>query len=147
MTNASTDLHDLMFTFLDTAGAVERRFDRALAAVRGVSFSEYRLLLRLSQAPAATASRVDLARAVGQTPSAVTRALRPLEKTGYITTEKSLRDARQSLAKLTATGAALLDDARGLIDDMLTSSAWRRLGPDGQQTLHQRLLELQQDRA
>ena len=144
--NTTNALHDLMLTFVDTAGTVERRFDRALSAIRGVSFSEYRLLLRLSQAPSATASRVELARAVGLTPSAVTRALRPLEKTGYVTTEKSARDARQSLAKLTASGDSLLADARALLDDMLAASAWRRLGPKGQATLQQHLVDLQQNR-
>jgi len=40
---------------------------------------------------------VDLAAAVGLTPSAVTRALRPLEKLGCVATQKSERDARRSL--------------------------------------------------
>jgi len=61
---------------------------------------------------------VDLAAAVGLTPSAVTRALRPLEELGCVDTQKSERDARRSLASLTAAGAELLDDAQGAVNDL-----------------------------
>jgi len=64
-----------------------------------------------------SATRVDLAAAVGLTPSAVTRALKPLEKMGYVVTEKSDRDARRSLASLTPAGRHLLADAQGVVDD------------------------------
>ena len=63
--------------------------------------------------------RVDLAESVGLTASAVTRALRPLEKNGVVATEKHDRDARCSLAKLTPAGAELLRDAESVVADGL----------------------------
>ena len=103
--------------FLETAANLERRLDRALSATRGISFSEYRLLSALSGVTGAGISRIDLANAVGLTASAVTRALKPLEKIGLATTQKSDRDARQSLAVVTPAGLELLDDAEGVLHD------------------------------
>ena len=65
--------------------------------------------------------RVELAQAVGLTPSAVTRALKPLEKLCYVETLKSDRDARRSLACLTDSGRELLSDAEGIARDVLQS--------------------------
>ncbi|SDT93871.1 MarR family winged helix-turn-helix transcriptional regulator [Stappia sp. ES.058] len=111
-------METLAFSLMDVASLLEKRFDRSLSAVRGVSLGEYRLLRSLSAFPQARATRVDLARAVGLTPSAVTRALKPLEKLGFVTTEKSDRDARQSLAKLAPAGETLLSDAAGVVADV-----------------------------
>lgn len=110
---------NLLFTLVGAAGRLERRLDRALAGVRGISFSEYTLLRALAGLYDGRATRVDLAAAVGLTPSAVTRALKPLEKLGYVATEKTDRDARRSLAVLTPGGATLLEDARGVVRDTL----------------------------
>lgn len=99
---------------------VERHLDRALSNTRGISFSEYRLLRSLSSLHAGTAMRVELADAVGLTPSAVTRALRPLEKLGYVTSRKSERDARRSLVTLTSPGIDLLADAQGAMQDAIS---------------------------
>lgn len=104
--------------FLDTASQLERRLDRALS-IRGISFSEYRLLNALSAAGEVGCARIDLAGAVGLTASAVTRALKPLEKLGYLATSRNERDARQSLATITPGGAELLEDARGALRDLL----------------------------
>lgn len=67
------------------------------------------------------ATRVDLARAVHLSPSAVTRALKPLEKIGYVSTKKGERDARQSVAILTPAGKELLNDANNLVLDEIAS--------------------------
>lgn len=109
----------LILTLLETADRLERRLDRTLSNTRGISYREYLLLRTLSRAHQQAATRVDLAAAVGLTPSAVTRALRPLEKLGCVDTQKSDRDARRSLASLTAAGAELLDDAQGAVNDLL----------------------------
>lgn len=111
----------LILTLLDVAATIERRLDCALSNARGVSFREYLLLDRLSEFPNQRAMRVELASAVGLTPSAVTRALKPLEKLGFVATEKSPRDARQSLAKLAPGGQALLSDTRPIVDDVVAS--------------------------
>jgi DNA-binding MarR family transcriptional regulator len=64
---------------------------------------------------------VDLAHAVGLTPSGVTRALRPMEKLSIVSTVKSKRDARLAIAALTPAGRELLDDASGVVDDTMTT--------------------------
>jgi DNA-binding MarR family transcriptional regulator len=109
----------LVLLLLESASLIERRLDTALSNIRGISFSEFRLLRSLSRTYAGTAMRVDLARAVGLTPSAVTRALKPLEKLGYVTTQKSDRDARRSLASLTAAGVELLADGQSMFEDVI----------------------------
>ena len=62
-----------------------------------------------------------MARVVHVSPSAVTRALKPLEKPGYVVTVKGKRDARQSIATLTAAGEELLRDAKNLVLDEIAS--------------------------
>ncbi|MGB5492599.1 MAG: hypothetical protein WBM76_17365, partial [Woeseiaceae bacterium] len=53
------------------------------------------------------------------TPSGVTRALRPMEKLGIVSTLKSKRDARLAIAALTPAGRELLSDASGVVDDAM----------------------------
>lgn len=98
---------------------LEQRLDHSLGAIRGISLAEYRLLRALGDAPGAQASRVDLAQAVGLTPSGVTRALRPMEKLGIVSTVRSKRDARLAIAALTPAGREVLDDASGVVDDTM----------------------------
>lgn len=108
-----------MLVLLDVAARIERRLDNALSMARGISFSEYRLLKAIAGSGERGMMRVDLAESVGLTASAVTRALRPLEKIGVVATEKHDRDARCSLAKLTPAGAELLRDAESVVADGL----------------------------
>jgi len=55
------------------------------------------------------------------TPSAVTRALKPLEKTGCVTSHKNERDARQTVARLTSAGEELVRDADAVIGDEIAA--------------------------
>ena len=87
--------------------------------IKGISFSEYQMLAALRDHPAAAATRVDLAAAVGLTPSGVTRALKPMEKLGFVETAKDARDARKSLATLTPAGIELVVDADGVVGDAI----------------------------
>ncbi|MEO0663965.1 MAG: MarR family transcriptional regulator [Planctomycetota bacterium] len=112
---------DLLAPLLDAAATLTRRLDGALGAIKGISYGEYHLLAALADRPAATATRVDLASAVGLTPSGVTRALRPLEKLGVVEARRDPRDARKSLTLLTDAGRALLDDARRVVADVTDS--------------------------
>ena len=114
----SEPLETLVLEFLDVAGRLERRLDRALSNVRGISFSEYRLIAALAAAERGL-PRIELATAVGLTASAVTRALKPLEKLGYVITRRGERDARRSLARLTPAGHELFADARGVLRDAM----------------------------
>ncbi len=127
---------------LETASRLERRLDRALSCTRGVSYSEYRLLATLAEASELGLPRIALADSVGLTASAVTRALKPLEKTGYVTTEKGERDARQSRAIITAAGLELLDDAKGILRDALRELPLNQLTAQKVSEFQSRLLEL-----
>ena len=109
----------LALAFAGAWNRLERRLDHSLGAIRGISLAEYRLLRALGDAPGAQASRVDLAQAVGLTPSGVTRALRPMEKLGIVSTVRSKRDARLAIAALNPAGRELLDDASGVVDDTM----------------------------
>jgi len=109
----------VILQFLEVASALERKLDRALSNIKGISYSEYRLLKTLAEATAKGVPRIVLANGVGLTASAVTRALKPLEKLGYVATQRSERDARQSLAVITAAGRVLLNDAQGIFQDTL----------------------------
>jgi DNA-binding MarR family transcriptional regulator len=103
-----------------TAGAaLQRRLDGPLGNIKGITYSEHQLLAAIAASPTGCGSRVDLARAVGLTPSGVTRALRPLEKLGMVTTTRDERDARRSLASLTDDGERLLADATGVLADAI----------------------------
>ena len=114
---------ELLFSLMATSAKLERQFDRALSHIKGVSFSEYQLLRALQNQHDASATRVDLASAVGLTPSGVTRALKPLEKIGYVTTVRDERDARRSLASLTRHGVTLIADASNVVHDVIAEMA------------------------
>lgn len=119
MTTRPSQEQSLALTFASTWNRLERRLDNSLGSIRGISLAEYRLLRALGDAPNAQASRVDLAATVGLTPSGVTRALRPMEKLGIVSTVKSKRDARLAIAALTPAGRELLSDASGVVDDAM----------------------------
>lgn len=119
MNISMTEEQGLALIFAAAWNRLERRLDSSLGSIRGISLAEYRLLRALGDAPEARASRVDLAQTVGLTPSGVTRALRPMEKLGIVSTVKSKRDARLAIAALTPAGRELLDDASGVVDDAM----------------------------
>ena len=119
---------DFSLRFADTWSRIERKLDHSLGAIRGISLAEYRLLRALGDAPESRASRVDLAHTVGLTPSGVTRALKPMEKLGIVSTVKSKRDARLAIAALTPAGRDLLSDASGVVDD--AARAMLKRAPD-----------------
>ena len=123
---------------LSTAAAMERAMDHALSFTRGITFSEYRLLRTLQEAEHGL-TRVALASAVSASPSGVTRALKPLEKLGYVTTARNERDARQSLAVLTQGGRDLLSDAAGVLTDYFAGLGVDSI-PDKELTLFRRQL-------
>jgi DNA-binding MarR family transcriptional regulator len=118
MSESIEQTENLVMQILATATTLERGLDSVLSFSRGISFSEYRLLKTLQDAQHGM-TRVALAQALAVSPSGVTRALKPLEKLGYVVTEKNSRDARQSLAKLTGGGEVLLSNARLVLADFM----------------------------
>jgi DNA-binding MarR family transcriptional regulator len=127
-----TRAQTLALAFAAAWNRLEKQLDSQLGAIRGVSLAEYRLLRALADAPSSWASRVDLAHAVGLTPSGVTRALQPLEKLGLISTAKSKRDARLTLASLTPAGQELVNDASAVVNDTMESLLQRSPRVSGQ---------------
>jgi DNA-binding MarR family transcriptional regulator len=112
---------ELVLAVLGAAASLERIVDGNLSAIKGISLAEFRLLAAIAEAPGKRASRAEIARVVGLSPSAVTRALRPLESLGLTRTVKNERDARLALATLTPQGEELLSDAIGVLEDVLPS--------------------------
>lgn len=112
---------ELVLAVVGAAASLERIVDGNLSAIKGISLAEFRLLSAIARTPAKRASRAEIARAVGLSPSAITRALRPLERLGMTETVKNDRDARLALATLTPQGEELLSDAIGILDDVLPS--------------------------
>jgi DNA-binding MarR family transcriptional regulator len=139
--NVAPQTTPTILQFLETAASLERRLDRALSCTRGISFSEYRLLLALSRF-ANGLPRIDLANSVGLTASAVTRALKPLEKIGLVETQKSERDARQSLAVITDAGRELLSDSEGVLVDVFRQLSINKLSDSKMTEFQNRLTEL-----
>ncbi len=119
MGNDSHSVQSLAFSLLAGSARIERKLDRELSNIQGISFSEYQILVALQSSHESTATRVGLADAVGLTPSGVTRALKPLEKIGLVNTLKDARDARRSLAKLTKAGERLVNDATVSVNSVL----------------------------
>lgn len=112
---------EIALTLLAAAAKLTRRLDSSLSMIKGISFSEYQILAALRDHPNAAATRVDLAAAVGLSPSGVTRALKPMEKLGFVETRRDARDARKSLAGLTSAGLELAADADGVVEDTITN--------------------------
>ncbi len=121
-----------------TVALWESRVDAELGAVHGLGLSDFAALYHLAEAPGGRLRRVDLARRLALTPSAVTRLLGPLERRGIVTREEHEGDARATYAALTRSGKALTKDAAatvaGIAESILTSlgerdrAAFARLG-------------------
>ena len=92
--------------------AIARRLDGDLGSRHGVSLTDFTVLVNLAGAPGGRLRRVDLADALGLTPSGVTRGLAPLERIGLVERETDPRDARVAYAKITDTGRARLKEMR-----------------------------------
>ncbi len=97
------------------------QLESGLSHIKGITFAEYRLLRAIAESPQQRASRVDLADRVRLSPSGVTRALQPLEKLGFVETQRGERDARLALAALTDAGEELVRDASAVVDDVATA--------------------------
>ncbi len=135
MNDEADDREELVLAIIETGATLQQQLDGALGDIKGITFSEYRLLDSI-RASHDGVSRVNLAKAVGLTPSGVTRALRPLEKLGMVNTVRHERDARRSLATLTEQGEELLSDAAGVVADSIESNrAIRQLTETEAETL------------
>ena len=90
--------------------SLQAKFQKALTAslaAHGISVTEYLVLRQLDAVPGKRLRRVDLAEAVGLTPSGVTRLLNPMEKIGLVSKEAGARDARVSLVAIAPAGETI----------------------------------------
>ncbi|MGM1058273.1 MarR family winged helix-turn-helix transcriptional regulator [Saccharothrix sp. Mg75] len=109
--------------------------DRQLRQDTGVPHAYYQVLAMLSDQPDRSVRMTDLARATGTTPSRLSHAVAGLEERGWVERRACPTDRRGQVARLTDTGAAVLDAAapghvaevRRLVFDHLTAQDVARL--------------------
>ena len=92
------------------ASRLSKRVGNRLS-VHGISLVEYLIMSYLHNSPSNSVSRIELAEHVGMSASGVTRLLGPMEKNHLVEKVSNARDARQSLVKLSETGARVYSEA------------------------------------
>jgi len=131
--------------YLETTRLLIPALDRRLQADAGISFTDYGVLVELSEAPGRQMRMRDLAEATVSTPSAVTRAVTRCEQAGWVRRVECEDDRRGMNAVLTRAGAAKLAAAapghvaavRANVFDHLSRTQVRQL-----RAIHGRLAEL-----
>ena len=96
--------------YLDGTRMLFAQLDRQLEADAGISFTDYELLVRLSEAPDHRLRMRDLADATISTRSGVTRAVTRAERAGWVRRVECEDDRRGMNAELTPAGLAKLTD-------------------------------------
>ena len=91
--------------------AMTRSFNAHLQAMAGMTVTDFEVLRRLGAEEGGRMRRVDLAPAVGLTPSGITRLLDGLEAAGLVCKEHCSSDARVTYAAITTEGRRALADA------------------------------------
>jgi len=109
--SAVSDSLRLCVALFRAQAVLSRRFDGRLGSWHGLSFGDFIVLLHISRAEDGRLRRVDLARELGLTASAVTRILIPLEKIGLVSRQNDENDGRVGYAVLTKAGREVLRDA------------------------------------
>ena len=94
--------------YLDATRLLLQKLDRQLVRDAGISFTDFELLVMLSEAPRACMRMGELADAVTTTRSGVTRAIGRLVEAGWVCRVECEDDKRGTLAELTDAGAAKL---------------------------------------
>lgn len=84
--------------------AMTRAFNARLQAAGGLTVSDFEVLRRLASAPDGSMRRVDLAGAIGLTPSGITRLLDGLQASGLVCKRLCEADARVTYAAITDRG-------------------------------------------
>ncbi len=102
---------DLLIKLTNLQAKVHKALTASLSA-HGISVTEYLVLRELDRAPGKRLRRIDLAEAVGLTPSGVTRLLNPMEKIGLVSKEAGARDARVSLVAIARAGETIYRESR-----------------------------------
>ncbi|MBX4171939.1 MULTISPECIES: MarR family transcriptional regulator [Rhodococcus] len=100
--------HDLWRTYLDATRLLLQQLDRQLVRDTGISFTDYEILVVLSEAPQQRLRMRELAEASTVTRSGITRAVTRLENAGWVRRVHCESDKRGAWAELTDCGAATL---------------------------------------
>ena len=116
MSSQVTDLRgveiEAWINFLRAHAAVTRQFNAELLATHALTINDFDVLAQLSGAPEQALKRVDLAERVLLTPSGITRLLKGLEESGWVSNRPCAEDARVTYAVLTPAGKKKLEQAR-----------------------------------
>lgn len=105
MTNWLTDDEQRAWrAYLDSTRLLLQTLDRQLVRESGISFTDFELLVKLSEAPGRSMRMRDLADAVTTTRSGVTRAITRLVDAGWVVRVECEDDRRGMSAELTDAG-------------------------------------------
>jgi DNA-binding MarR family transcriptional regulator len=130
---------------LRASARLRRELDRRLGERHAISIADYDALVALAEQPGRRMRMSDLAAAILQPRSSVTRIVDGLERRGFVRREASRVDARGADAVLTDAGLALYrraqrshhDNVRALFLDRLTdaqldqlAAAWEAIDPE-----------------
>jgi DNA-binding MarR family transcriptional regulator len=88
--------------------AMTRSFNAHLQSASGMTVTDFEVLRRLAEEEGGRMRRVDLAPAVGLTPSGITRLLDGLQTAGLVCKESCASDARVTYATITPAGRQAL---------------------------------------
>ena len=91
---------------LGVQGALVRDLEARLEAAEGLSLWDLKALRALAAAEDECRRMTDLARAIGYTPSGLTRLVERLERAGLVSRTACSADGRSMIARLTAEGRA-----------------------------------------
>jgi len=97
--------------FLGGTTVLMDQLDRDLRRERGLSMSEYEILVRLSEAPGRSIRMAELASEVSHSRSRMTHTITRLERHGIVTRDQCSTDGRGVRATLTDHGFAVLAEA------------------------------------
>ena len=93
------------------AELLRHQLDRELREEHDLSFSEYEILVRLSESPEGRARMATLADAMCHSRSRVTHTITRMERAGLVAREASSSDGRGVVAVMTARGRSVLEQA------------------------------------
>jgi DNA-binding MarR family transcriptional regulator len=94
--------------YIDSTRTVFKALDRQLIAEAGITFTDYEVLVRLSEAPGRQLRMGELAEQALSTRSGMTRAVTRAEKLGWVRRVECETDRRGTIAELTDEGMVML---------------------------------------
>lgn len=115
------DAVDAWVHLMGAHSSMTRAFNARLLAAHSITVTDFEVLRRLGEAGESGMRRVDLAVAIGLTPSGVTRLLDGLHAGGMVSKRQCETDARVTWAIITPEGRNVLSAAsQGHLGDLTT---------------------------